>query len=62
VVSILDAIEKHPEKQKILVEMAKPVPDEKVHRTMVKAAYSYLLERFGKLVKNCTFSLLLCFW
>ena len=35
-------------RKKIVVEMMKSVPDEKVHRTLVKAVCGYLVERFGR--------------
>lgn len=49
-VSILDALEKHPEKGCIIEAMNKPVADERLHRVMVKAACSYLLDICGRQV------------
>jgi len=43
----MDALEKHPEKDRIMAEMVKPVADERLHRCMIKAACTHLLDVFG---------------
>ena len=47
-ISILDALEKHPDKERIVLAMEQLIADAKLHGAMIKAGCSYLLDIFGR--------------
>jgi hypothetical protein len=42
------ALENRDDKDVIVAEMKKPIPSPKLHSVMVKAACTYLIDRFGR--------------
>jgi hypothetical protein len=47
-ISIMDALHKHREQYSIVEAMSKPMAVERLHRAMVKIAWSYLLDVCGR--------------
>jgi hypothetical protein len=47
-ISIMDAMHKHREQYSIVEAMSKPTAVERLHRAMVKIAWSYLLDVCGR--------------
>jgi hypothetical protein len=47
-ISIMDALHKHREQYSIVEAMSKPMAVERLHRAMVKTAWSYLLDVCGR--------------
>jgi hypothetical protein len=47
-ISIMDALHKHRKQYSIVEAMSKPMAVERLHRVMVKVAWSYLLDVCGR--------------
>ena len=48
IVSIMEALEKHPDKERIVDAMEQPIADPKMHSATVKAVCSHLLDMCGR--------------